>query len=409
MLTILKPLTALMLGAAIFLLGNGLQTTLIPLAASLNGIPQTAIGLMGSLYFVGFAAGCWFGPRLIEGAGHVRAYAAMTAMAGAAAVLYAINADAVLWSVLRIVTGFGFAILYMVIESWLNEVADNKNRATIFAVYTFLNLTVVTAGQSAITLADPKGPDLFTLNAVLIILAAVPILLSRSAPPQSVEAPERLNFAGLFRQSPAGVMGAVAVGLANGAFWSLAPAYGLATGLDIDGIAIFMAVGVLAGAAGQLPLGRLSDKSDRRLTIAIVAACAVVTGLYLGLFAGEGLHQIIGMAAYGFFAFPLYGLSVAHVNDRIKAGGFVQAASALLLMYSAGAMIGPFAASTAMDIFGGPALFLFCAGIYGGLLVLVLLRIGIRPEVPEEDRSEFVAVPRPSPAAAILDPRSDDD
>ncbi len=404
MLRALKPVFALMLAAAIFLMGNGLQTTLVPLAAGMNGLADTTIGMIGSLYFVGFAAGCLFGARLLAQAGHIRAYAAMTAIAGAAAALYALSADEYLWGLLRMATGFAFAILYMVIESWLNEMATNENRGTIFAAYTFMNLTFVTIGQSMIALADPTAPILFAVNAVLITLAAIPILLSNAPMPAPIEAsPIRIRM--VFKNAPAGVMGGVAVGLANGAFWSLAPNYALQAGLNAQDIAIFMAIGVLAGAAGQIPLGRLSDQRDRRYVIAFAAGGAALAALYLGLFATPGKALLGGILIFGFFAFPVYALSVAHVNDRVKDGRFVEAAGAMLLFYAAGAIVGPLVAAYVMSKVGGAGLFQYIASIYAVLVLAVLSRIRARHAALPDNQEAFVAVPRPSPAAAELDPR----
>lgn len=403
----LRPVIALLLAGGIFLIGNGLQTSLVPLSAELQGIAKPVIGIIGGLYFVGFGVGCVVGPRLLLHVGHVRAYGAMTALAGGAAAFYAFSPDPILWAILRVITGFGFAILYMVIESWLNEIATNENRGTIFSTYTFLNLTVVTAGQSMIVLADPTAPDLFLINAGLITLAALPLLLSNTAQPVMLEV-SRIKMRALFQNAPAGVMGGLAVGLGNGAFWSLAPNFGLGIGIDITGIAAFMAVGVLAGALGQLPLGRLSDQIDRRLVIGGASLMAVFASAFMGFVAAPGWTILAGMALFGLFAFPVYGLCVAHVNDRVSAGQFVGAASAMLLLYAIGAVIGPITASIVMEFMGASALFLFIGVIYSGLLILILLRVGMRPRARDTQREDFVAVPRPSPAAAMLDPRGDD-
>src|SRR3546814_5916543 len=92
-------------------------------------------------------------------------------------------------------------------------------------------------------------------------------------------------------------MGAFAVGLGNGAFWSLAPLFATDGGLDFDGVAVFMSLVVLGGALGQYPLGKLSDRIDRRRVIlgaAVgvalmggmlpIAADMFAPGLYVGAF-----------------------------------------------------------------------------------------------------------------------------
>ena len=171
--------------------------------------------------------------------GHIRAYLAMTSLASVVALLHALYVDPVGWWALRAVTGYCFAILYIVIESWLNARSDNRTRGTVFSIYTAINLTVITAGQMMLGLADPQSFSLFAFAAILVSLAALPIAFTGSASP---EQPEFVHprIAKLFRISPVGVAGCFAVGLANGAFWALGPVFAQNEGLDINEIAVFM-------------------------------------------------------------------------------------------------------------------------------------------------------------------------
>jgi len=77
------PVAALLASVAVLLTGNGLQNTLLPIRAQIEGFSTFSIGVLGSLYFAGFAAGCLLGPWLIERIGHIRTFAAMAAIATA--------------------------------------------------------------------------------------------------------------------------------------------------------------------------------------------------------------------------------------------------------------------------------------------------------------------------------------
>ena len=77
------------------------------------------------------------------------------------------------WWGLRSVTGFCFAGLYLVIESWLNERAANEQRGMVMGVYTMINLSVIVAGQMMLTLGDPSSFLLFAYASILVSLAAV--------------------------------------------------------------------------------------------------------------------------------------------------------------------------------------------------------------------------------------------
>ncbi|MFN4281504.1 MAG: hypothetical protein ACK4NA_02565 [Alphaproteobacteria bacterium] len=172
MLIMIAPVGALLLGVAFLLTGNGLQSTLLPVRAEIESFSTLSIGVMGSAYYIGFALGCVLCPHIVRGVGHIRAFSAMVAIAAAVALLHALVLSPAAWWPLRAITGFCFAGLYLVIESWLNDRATNETRGAIFGIYTFVNLTVITVGQFMITLYDPASFPLFALASILVSLAA---------------------------------------------------------------------------------------------------------------------------------------------------------------------------------------------------------------------------------------------
>lgn len=229
MIQALAAVAALLLGTAILLAGQGLQGVLLPVRATLEAYSPQAVGLFGGAYFLGFTLGCWLGVPLLRRAGHVRVFAAMTALASAAPLLHGLWVNLGSWMVLRGLTGFCFAVLYVVIESWLNERADNENRGVVFSAYILINMTVLAVGQQMLLLSDPRELNLFALASVLVSLAAVPVLMSVQPVPREVERSE-LDFRALMRNSPVGVVGTLAAGLNNGVFWSLAAVFIAARG-----------------------------------------------------------------------------------------------------------------------------------------------------------------------------------
>ena len=139
---IFAPVAALLLGAAILLSGQGLQGTLLPVRASIESFSTLAIGVIGAAYFLGFTLGCMKGGELVTRVGHVRVFLAMTALASATPLIHGLVLSPVAWTLLRVLTGFCFAVLYIVIESWLNERATNQNRGVVFSTYVMITLTV---------------------------------------------------------------------------------------------------------------------------------------------------------------------------------------------------------------------------------------------------------------------------
>ncbi|HEU0071841.1 MAG TPA: MFS transporter [Alphaproteobacteria bacterium] len=406
MLSMIAPIGALLLAVALLLMGNGLQSTLLPIRAEIEAFSTLSIGVMGSAYYIGFALGCIFCPHAVRAVGHVRAFTAMVAVAATVALLHILFLSPIVWWPLRALTGFCFAGLYLVIESWLNERATNATRGTIFGIYTFINLTVITVGQFMITLYDPAAFPLFALASILVSLAAVPVALTRSPTPAPLAA-VRLRPKHLYALSPVGVVGCAVVGLANGAFWSLAPLYATGRGLDLTSLATFMGLTVLGGALAQWPFGRLSDSRDRRQVIALACGLALVAGIALAIVGAVWPRTIFLLTvAFGATAFPIYALCVAHANDMMAKDEFVEASSGLLLANGIGSAIGPILASTAMSAIGPSGLFLYTAVIHAAMLSFVVYRMGQRSPAPAEEKGAFTAMSETSPAVVTLDARS---
>ena len=409
MFALIAPVGSLLVSVALLLMGNGLQGTLLPIRAEIESFGALNIGIMGSAYFLGFAGGCIGGPYIVSRVGHIRNFTAATALASTVALMHALAILPFSWWILRAVTGASLAILYMVIESWLNERATNESRGTIMSIYTVINLSMIMAGQMLLTLYPPSSFAPFALASILVSLAAVPVALSSASAPAPLTS-VKLRFIHLARVSPVGWFGALTVGLGNGAFWSLAPLFAQDGGLDLNGIALFMSLVVLGGAIGQYPFGKLSDRMDRRRVILVCAVGVALVGVALPALAEihpQGL--LLGAFLFGLTAMPVYAIAVAHMNDHVSADGFVEASTCMLLVYAAGAVVGPMLASAVTGNFGFWTLFPYIGAVYAVFAVFVLLRMRVRSAPASDDKTGFVTNPGTTPEIYAMDPRADPD
>jgi MFS family permease len=404
---ILRPVTALLLGAAILLMGNGLLSVLGPIRAEAESFTRLDIGIMGSFYFAGLMAGCLLWPRVVATVGHVRGFAALTAIATITPLAQAVWPEPVVWWGLRALNGLAFAGLFMVIESWLNGASSVETRGRVLAAYTMLNLTVVTLGMQLVGLAAPTSFELFTLVAILYSLAAVPVALAPTGAPSPPREP-KLRLGWLISVSPAAVLGCFFTGVANSSFWTLAPLYATGAGMSTQDAALFLTVAVLAGAVTQWPIGRLSDRIGRRpMTMAVCSSAAAAgVSLYLMSTGAKSLILLLA-AAYGGAAFTVYTLCVAHANDLVHKKRAVEVSSGLLLVFSVGAVVGPLIASLLMRQLGHGALFLHSAVAHTAIALIMVLRAQQRPKLPLERNERFVPVPKTTPAVFDLDPRGE--
>jgi MFS family permease len=402
----LASIATILFSTLIFLVGNGLLQTLIPVRAHMEGFSTLAIGIIGSAYFAGFVLGCFSGPRWLGRVGHVRTFGVSAGLCTAATLIMPIAVGETSWFLLRVLFGFAAANMYMTLESWLNDRASNKTRGIIFSSYLGVNFAGLMLGQLLFATARPSSFVLFSMACVFYALCLIPVGLTDLKQPAPAPVPKLKPFK-LFRISPVGVMGCFAVGLANNAVWTMAPVYAEAQGLSSGGVALFMVAFTLGGTLVQLPVGRLSDHVDRRWVIAVTCALAAVAGVLIALFVGRDRNMmLISMGVFGVLMLPLYALSVAHANDRIPRTSFVEASATLLLINSIASVIGPTLAAAVMDGFGAPALFFFTAAVHGSMLVFTLVRLTQKGGA--DTREKFSPLPHESSLASLeLDPRKD--
>jgi MFS family permease len=401
---------AILFSAAIFIAGNGLLGTLIPVRANLAGFSNATLGLIGSAYYVGFVVGCFCGPMMLARVGHVRTFAVGAGIAAAATLLQSIFVGAFFWVLMRGAFGFAAASLYMIIESWLNDRAPNEARGRIFAAYMTVNYGSMIVGQMLFASNKPTSFTLFDLAAVFYAVCLIPVSLTLLPQPQAREVP-KLRPQRLYRIAPVGVVGCLAVGLANSAVWAWAPIFAQDHGLTRAWLSIFMSVLTLGGAVVQLPLGRLSDFVDRRFVIAGICAAAATIGVMLYLFAGRGRDELLLLIGlFGITALPFYGLSVAHANDSLPREAFVEASATLLMINALASCFGPSIAAIVIDHFGTASLFLYTASIHIAMLVFTIVRLRVHAPLIGETKDRFEPMPQQgSPAGLELDPRGPDE
>jgi MFS family permease len=384
----LAPVASLLLGVGFLISGHGLQLTLIPLRAAADGWTEFQIGAVGSAYYIGFVAGCFGAPFVILRAGHIRAFTAMVSLTAATMAAHPLWVAFLPWFIFRLIIGASLAGLYMIIESWLNDRATNATRGLIMSAYIVVNFVAITIGQLTVTLYPPTEFSLFAIATMAIAIAAIPVALTRSAQPAPITL-VRFRPAALYRSSPVGVVGVTMIGVANGSFWSLAAVSAVGAGLTPAEAAIFMSIATTGGALTQWPVGRLSDRVDRRIVLMSLLAVAALVGLALAFLplSHGGLYFLALL--FGMATLPTYSIAAAHAYDHAAPGTYVETAAGILLTNASGAIVGPLLAATLMEQAGTSTLFLFTAITQASLAVFAFTRLGKRAAPATEDKTEF--------------------
>jgi MFS family permease len=348
----IATLFALLLGFGLMQMGNTLQATLLSVRGSIESFSPAQIGAVGAGFWIGVVIGSLRCGKLIQSVGHIRAFLALGAIASTAPLLHLLLMEPIAWMVARALTGFCFAGLFIVVESWLNSAATEETRGQILSVYAMTGLLAGIVGQLLLPATDPAGFRAFCIVAIIIAFALVPIALTRASAPTYEGGGARISIGGLYRQSPFGIVAAFLCGVATSAFFTLGPVFAQRRNLDTAGVAAFMASGTLGGFLMAWPLGWLSDRLDRRFVIigaAVTATASLLT--MMALVPDEASRWILYLCAgiLGGTIVPTYSVVMAHVNDAVGEGEFVAASGGLLIMQGVGAAAGPLLGGFAMS------------------------------------------------------------
>ncbi len=405
MLKVISNCWALFLGMGLIMLGNGLQGSLLGLRASIEGFSLSVTGLVMSGYFIGMVVGSIFVPKIVSRVGHIRSFGALASLASMSILVHIVFTDPLIWWAMRLATGFAYAGLYIVAESWLNDVAENETRGELLSFYMLISLGGLAGGQLLLNLASPEGFTLFILISVLVSIAVIPILVSVSAAP-AFETTESVGIFQLYQVSPLGVFGIFSSGIAIGSFFGIGAVYASSSGLSVQEVSMFMGSFIVGGVLFQYPLGKFSDIFGRRKIIIFTCAAGAAVCIGSTLIPITGWQVYLQIALVGGLCLPLYALCIAHTNDYLNQSQMVAASGTLVLANGAGASIGPPLTAFAMDLIGAQAFFQISGISLALVCIFAIWRSTQRDAMSREDQGDFVPM-SPTPISAAFNPDLD--
>ena len=360
MIQVLSGSWALFLGLFLFMVGNGLQGTLLGLRGDQEGFSTFALSIVMSAYFLGFLFSSRFTPELIRRVGHVRVFAAMGSLISAVLITYPILVEPWAWAIGRVVIGFCFCGVYITAESWLNDAATNETRGKALSLYMITQMAGIVFAQWIVSRGDVSGYVLFIIPSVLVSLAFAPILLSVKPTP-AFATTKPMTIRQLIAASPLACFGMFMLGGVFSAQFGMSAVYGNRVGLTVGQISFFISAIYVAALFLQYPIGWISDRMDRRALIIWIAFIGGLGSLAAFIVPGSFLIILISGAIVGGTSNPLYALLIAYANDYLEKEDMAAASGGLLFINGLGAIMGPLIVGRMMDTIGVNGFWLFTA------------------------------------------------
>jgi len=414
---LLKNSWALFIGYFVLMIAHGFQGNLLGVRAVIEEFNFIAIGSLMSGYFVGYFAGANMIPNIVGKVGHIRVFAAFASIASLSILIHAIFIDPIIWTLVRFMTGFSIVAIFIVMESWLNDRANNRTRGQLLSIYMTITFLGLALGTLLLNFVSPEKYESFILISLLLSFALVPILLTKRKAPKFKKL-GHIDIKGLYKVSPLGTVSMFCTGIIHSALFSLGAVYASIMNFTIFEISLLLFLITVSGALFQWPIGYYSDKTDRRIIIifttffaalfsflAIIASGASLENMYLAT--SIGINKVlffIYVSIYAGMALPLFTLNLAYVNDHIPKEKFVAAGAGMQIIFGIGAMIGPLLCSLVMYRYGNNGFFLHLLFFHIAIGLFGLYRITKRT-YKDNPESIFTPLPRNiTPLGIELDP-----
>ena len=402
--TYILPISSLFLSIKFLAIGYGIMITYIGVYLKQTGASSFSIGLINSAFFLGAIASSIFSQKIISTIGHIRSFASFAALMVIAFLLHSVYLNEFFWGFLRLISGFSFYALLIIVESWLNEKSSNSQRGQILAIYTIIFYLSTALGQLFLTIPKDSEFFVFTVGSVLVLFSLITIAMTKIKEP-ILKPFEQYSFPKLYSIVPLALTGSFIGGFFVGSFFTMLPLTILHKFDSTTILSIFMSLTLIGGLVSQWPIGKLSDKYGRRKLIAFCGFFTAFVSLLFIIVPELNSYYYILALLLGVTIFAIYPLSLARANDVLDENkDMVEISRALLFAYGAGSFIAPIILGIIFTFLNYEAIFFIylTIGFFLGLYSLS------RKRVADDDMSVFVNFPVTSgPVAAQLDPRHD--
>ena len=414
---LLKNSWALFAGYFVLMVAHGFQGNLLGVRSVIEEFNFIAVGAIMSGYFVGYFAGANTIPNLVGKVGHIRVFAAFASMASLSILIHAVFVNPIIWTLGRFITGFSIVAIFIVMESWLNDRANNRTRGQLLSIYMFITLIGLSLGTLLLNFSSPENYEPFILISLLLSSALIPILLTKRKPPKFKKL-GFINIKGLYKNSPLATVSMLCTGIIHSAIFTLGAVYAASVNFTLFEISLFLFLIAVFGGIFQWPIGTYSDKKDRRIVIIfctflsavfcillIAASGGSLQNMYLATSMGtEKTMFFILTSLYAGMAVPMFTLNLAYANDFISKEKFVAAGAGMQIIFGIGAMSGPLICSMLMNKFGSNGFFVHLLFFHLIIGIFGLYRITKRSYEDNPD-STFTPLPRNiTPLGIELDP-----
>jgi MFS family permease len=368
-------IASVIVALALVAVGNGLLFAYIPVRLGAEGFPPTWAGGILTGLSAGGMAGCLLTGRIVRRVGHARAFMVFSALIVLSNALVGAGIYPVLWIVARALYGFAISGVFIVAQSWLNDVVANSIRGRVMAIFYVSYIVGLGVGSFMLSFVDITTSDAPLVGIAFTALSILPVGLTRLRPPPPPESAS-VALGRAWRISPVGMAGMLAVGGLSMMVAGFAPIHATAKGYSQQEVATLMFAMPLGTLLFQVPLGWASDRTDRRYVLIVTALLVVLAGIVASRMDGSALAIMIAIyVVWSGSSESIYSLSSAHANDRASKDDLVTLSSTMLFAWSLSGFLVPGLGTILTAVYGTQSFMYVAIAIGAAFCLFVAWRV----------------------------------
>lgn len=276
------------------------------------------------------------------------------------------------WFPTRFVLSAALNGLFVISEFWINQLANEKNRGRLIALYAICVSGGFGIGPAVLTFIGTHGILPFVLGSAMLLVALVPVWLARKSAPQLAERSQsRIHM--LLRFAPAAFGAAFVYGAIDAGLAGLLPVYAVRSGFG-EAQAALVVTALSAGAiVFQYPLGWLADRMDRTRLLALCALTGVAGSALMPFVVHQPWMAYLLLFFWGGLILGVYSVGLTLLGERFKGADLPTANAGFVMLYSLGLLLGPAVEGVAIDLWNPHGLLVILGGLSVGYVAFLML------------------------------------
>ncbi|MCZ6667152.1 MAG: MFS transporter [Gammaproteobacteria bacterium] len=367
-----RAIIAIMINNVLMGLAMGMFFPLIPLRLDEAGVSAGLVGLNAASSSVATLVVAPLIGFILSRRGY-----SSTLLLGITVFLLSIMAMSLLenywyWTGLRFIAGLGIALHWVVIESWLNQVAADDKRGRILSIYMASVIGGNAVGAILLDFSGTSGATPFYIITLLSLLSLVCIPFARSAEPDTRQI-RKTGVWSTLKIAPRLMSAGLMMGIAQGCAFTLLAYYGVQAGLTQKQAIWMHALYLGGGVILAFPVGWAVDRFDRHKMVAGLALLSMISSVAMHLTIGQQWLFYLVLFLGGGVTYGVYTAGLSLLGMRFQHRGMAAANAAFVMTWELGTMSGGPLAGTAIELFG-PAGFPGVMVVAMGFVVFISLR-----------------------------------